>query len=151
MSDFMEMPIGDMCINKEGAMRDAQQIIRELGAIVVFKPFIESRVERDRLGSVKKRGLGSVDPVNFYAFPIIFNPSTKILNQTGMKEGIQCLIKTSMLDWKEKGFSMERIQGLDAIRARIEINGADYEIRDKQLDSQYQDEFLYLHIGLNKV
>jgi hypothetical protein len=46
---------------------------------------------------------------------------------------------------------METLKQPDSIRATVIIEGAKYEIRDKVLESQIGDTFLYVLLGLNKI
>lgn len=136
---------------KNDALRDARYFIRERGAPVTVRLHTESTVTRDRFNSIKRRGNGAPADLTFYAFPITYNPTDKQLESSGIRERTQVLIKTSVLDWTDAGYDVDTLAAIDSIRATIIINGAKYEIRDKQLDSQYQDTFLYIHIGLNRI
>jgi len=138
-------------LEKEQALKDAQYFIRERGGPVLIRLHEEQKITRDKFNSVKNRDIVQTPGITFYAFPIIFNPTTKQLDAAGIREVTQVLIKTAVQDWLDNGFTMNTLKDINSIRATIIIDGEKYEIKDKQFDSQYQDTFLYIHLGLNKV
>ena len=137
-------------MEKEQALSDARDIIRERGAPVIIRLHEEQKITRDRFNTIKKRDTTQTPGITFYAFPIIYNPTAKQREAAGIREVTQVLIKTATLDWNDNGFTMKILKDIDSIRATVIIDGAKYEIRDKQLDSQYQDTCLYVHLGLNR-
>lgn len=151
MADFAPMPTARDSITFEStsALIDAKNMIDELGKQVTIKLSDDSTITEDDYGGIKKRS-GTTDH-QFYSYPIIFNPSIKQWEASGLKEHTEVIFKTSMKDWNDAGYTMERLQTLDMIRARVIINGQNYEIRDKVLDSQFQDTWLYVLIGANRV
>ena len=56
-----------------------------------------------------------------------------------------------MLDWNDAGYTMETLKTIDSIRATVIIAGSKYEIRDKVLESQFGNTYLYVLLGLNKI
>lgn len=152
MSDYKDQAVSDIGTTheKEHALLDARDIIRERGHAVTVRLHDEGNVSRDRLGSIKQRATATPD-LSFYAFPIIYNPTDKQREKAGLREQTQVLIKTAVQDWVDNGFTVDTLAAIDSIRATIIIKGAKYEIRDKQLDSQYGDTFLYIHLGLNRI
>lgn len=137
--------------SKEQALMDARDIIQELGKQIIIKPFTESSVTRDKFNSIKKTNNSGITPFTLYAFPITFNPTEKELEEAGIREKTEVLIKTAMKDWTDQGYTMATLKSIDSIRLRVLISGATYEIVTKQLDSQYSDTYLYIHLGLNRV
>jgi len=146
-----EQPISSLGITgeKNCALADAQHFIRERGAPVIIRLQTESNVTRDRYGSIKKRT--SPGDLTFYAFPIIYSPTVKQLEEAGIREITDVLIKTAVMDWNDAGYTMDTLRVIDSIRATVIINNSKYEIKSKQLDSQYSDTFLYIHLGLNRI
>lgn len=138
-------------MEKTQALNDARNIIRERGMLITIRLYKEQKITRDKYNTIKKRNKDQITELSFYSFPIIFDPTTKQLENFGIRERVYVLVKTSMLDWIDNGFDMSTLKNIDSIRATVIINGAKYEIRNKQFDSQYQDTFLYIHLGLNRI
>lgn len=138
-------------LEKENALKDAQTIIKLRGAPILVRLYEEPTVERDRYNSIKKRNSNSVPGFTLYSYPIIYNPTEKQREAAGIREVTQVLIKTSVQSWIDNGYTVETLNEIDSIRATIIMRGIKYEIKDKQLDSQYQDTFLYIHLGLNRI
>jgi hypothetical protein len=151
MSDFKSMPTARGSISFEGAsaLIDAKNMIDELGKLVTITLNDDTNVVRDEYGSIQKRSPAGTSH-NWYSYPITFNPTAKQWHESGLKERTELTFKTSMKDWNDAGYTMERLESLDMIRAQVVINGQTYEIRDKILDSQFQDTWLYVLIGANR-
>jgi len=151
MSDFKTMPVPRDSITFEStsALIDAKSIMDILGKVITIKLSDDFTITKDEYGGIKKRS-GTTDKT-FISYPITFNPSTKDWQASGLKEHTEVIFKTSMLDWNNYGYTMQRLETLDMIRARVIINGQNYEIRDKVLDSQFQNTWLYVLIGANRV
>ncbi len=150
MSDFRPMPVARDSISFESAsaLIDAKNIIDELGKLITITLNNDTNVSRSEYGGIKKRSPVGTS-YNWYSYPITFNPTVKQWQASGLKEHTELTFKTAMKDWNDAGFTMERLQSLDMIRAQVIINGQTYEIRDKILDSQFQDTWLYVLIGAN--
>lgn len=133
---------------RDQALADARAMIRERGETVLIRLHKESTVERDSYNSIKKRTATSH---TFYVFPLTFNPTAKQLEDAGIKESVDVMIKTAMLDWTDLGYTMKTLREIDSIRATVIIDGYKYELKTKQLDSQFQGTFLYIHLGLNRI
>lgn len=135
----------------QGALKDAQTIIRLRGALISVRPFEEDEIVRDRFNSIKRHDNDPATDLAFYAYPVVFNPTAKQREDAGINEICQVLIKTALQTWIDYGFDMATLRQLNSIRMQVIMDGVTYEIRDKQFDSQYQNSFLYVHIGLNEV
>lgn len=153
MSDFCPAPVCSTAIEfeKNSALNDARDMIRERGQAIKIHFHYETGITRDKFNSIKKRSQAAAPAVTMYAFPVIYNPTTKQLDAAGIKEKTEVLIKIAVLDWVDAGYSVATLKDLDSIRASVIIAGAKYEISSKQLDSQYADTFLYIHIGCNRI
>lgn len=153
MSGYMQPAISSIGITheQENALIDARDVIRQLGKTIEIRLHEEQKITRDKFGSIKNRGTVSTDERTFYAYPVNFNPSDKELDRAGIRERVQVTAKTAMLDWNDAGYTMETLKTIDSIRATVIINGAKYEIRDKVLESQFGDTYLYVLLGLNKI
>jgi len=149
----MDPAISDIGITHEQtlALMDARDIIRERGQQIEIRLHEEQKITRDKFNSIKNRGTVSTDEITFYAYPVNYNPTEKDLDRAGIREKVQATAKTSMLDWNDAGYTMQRLQSLDSIRATVIIAGSKYEIRDKVLDSQFGNTYLYVLLGLNKI
>jgi len=153
MGDYKDPAIATIGITHEQELSliDARDIIRERGQIVIIRLHEEQKITRDRFNSIKKRDTTTTPGINFYAFPIIYNPTDKQLETSGLREKTEVIIKTSVLDWTNAGFTVATLKDINLIRATVIIAGSKYEIKDKQLDSQFGDTFLYIHLGLNRI
>jgi hypothetical protein len=138
-------------LEKDNALKDAETIIKLRGAEITVRLYEESGVTRGKYNTIKKRNSISTPGQTFYAYPIIYNPTEKQLEDAGIRERTEVLIKTAVKTWIDYGYTMETLRVINSIRATVIMDGAKYEIKDKQLDSQYQDTFLYIHLGLNRV
>lgn len=148
-----EQPVATIGLSQEQeqALYDARNVIRELGLPVLIRLHEEQKITRDKFNSIKKRNIIQTPGITFYAFPVVFNPTIKQLDDAGIKEQTQVLIKTAVQDWIDNGFTVNTLKNINSIRATVIISDAKYEIRDKNLDSQYGDTFLYIHLGLNRI
>lgn len=153
MSGYMDPAISDIgvALETDHALRDARDIIRERGKLIEIRLHQEQKITRDKFNSIKNRGTGTTPELPFYAYPITFNPTDKEIDAAGLRERTQVLVKTAMLDWNDAGYTMETLKQPDSIRATVIISGVKYEIRDKVLESQMGDTFLYVLLGLNKI
>lgn len=138
-------------MEQEQALRDAQQIIRERGKSIIIRPYTETKIVRDKYNSIIKRTTASVTSRTFFSFPIIFNPTTKQMEDAGIREKTDLLLKTATQDWLDFGFTMETLKDIDTIRMTVIIENSKYEIQSKQFDSQYNDTWLYVHLGANLI
>ena len=152
MSDFTSQPLPRTAIAFDGAsaLIDAKAAIDIYGKQIVINLNTDATVEKDEYGGIKNRTPGGTS-LTWYSYPINFNPTVKQWERSGLKEHTEVIFKTSMKDWNDAGYTMQRLETLDMIRARVIINGQNYEIRDKVLDSQFQDTWLYVLIGANRV
>lgn len=153
MSDWKSPAISTVGLEHERdqALIDARDIIRERGQVVKIRLHVEGKIERDEFNTIIKRDVVQTPGIDFYSFPVIFNPTDKQLEEAGIREKTEVLIKTSMLDWTDAGYTLDTLKDIDSVRATVIIGGAKYEIRDKALDSQYGDTYLYIHLGLNRI
>lgn len=138
-------------LERDQALIDARDIIMERGQTVTVRLHEEQKIERDKFNSIKKRDISQTLGFSMYAFPVIYNPTQKQSEDAGIREKTQVIIKTAVLDWTDNGFTISTLKDINSIRATVIISGAKYEIVDKQLDSQYEDTFLYIHLGLNRI
>ena len=153
MSDWKPPAISTVGLEheKDQALIDARDIIRERGQIIKIRLHVEGKIERDEFNTIIKKDTTQTPGIDFYSFPVIYNPTDKQLEEAGIREKTQVLVKTAVQDWIDNDFTVDTLKDIDSIRATVIIGGAKYEIRDKNLDSQYQDTFLYIHLGLNRI
>ena len=135
--------------DSDSALIDAKSVIDDLGKQITIQFNDDTTITRDSYGGIKKRTPGT--SLTWYSYPITFSPTTEQWQASGLKEKTEVIFKTAMKDWNDAGWTMERLEGLDMIRTRVIINNQSYEIRDKVLDSQFQDTWLYVLIGANRV
>ena len=55
-----------------------------------------------------------------------------------------------MQDWIDLGFTDKDLSHIDSIRATIVVRGQTYEIKDKNMQDNVGNTFLYVVIGLNR-
>ena len=151
MSDYRQPVISTIGVTheKELALIDARDIIHERGDDVVIKTNIESAVNRDTFGSIKSRT--NTPTFTFKAYPINFSPTDEQRDNAGLKERTQVIVYTAMQDWMDEGYTLNNLRQLDMIKWRLTMKSVTYEIRDKALNSQFSDTYLYVTLGLNKV
>ena len=147
----MDSPIPSYSLDTASALKDARDILRELGKPIKIQLHVEQKITRDKFNSIKNRGTITTPEITFYSYPLKFNPTEKELDRAGIRERTQVLAKTAMLDWNEAGYTMDTLKDLNSVRATVVIEGAKYEIRDSVLESQFVDTYLYVLIGLNKI
>jgi hypothetical protein len=136
-------------LEKTHALMDIQQACHERGNLITINLRREINVTRDEFNSIKERQ-STYDSLSFYAFPIRFNPSDKVLDEVGIKEKTELLVYTAMQDWIDSGYTMTRLQTIDMIDATIIMNGTRYEFKEKSLYSPFEDTFLYILLALNR-
>jgi hypothetical protein len=136
-------------LEKTHALMDVQQICQERGNLVTINIRTEGNVQRDSYGSIKSRETQTASLL-FYAWPVIFSPSEKVRDKTGIKEKCELSIHTAMQDWIDAGYTLKRLQDIDMILATVVMNETRYEIKEKSLYSPFEDSFLYVVLALNK-
>jgi hypothetical protein len=147
---FPTAPAG-VALEKEHALQDSAQAIMEYGDQITIRLYGEPEVERDNFNSIIRKGVGSPQEITLHTYPTLYNPTEKELIKARIKESVAVLLKTSVWEWESKGVDMETLRNIDSIRAEVVLRGETYGIKTKQFDSQVQDIFLYVHLGLDKV
>ena len=130
------------------AMLDAQCVVNQQGAEITVLLSDEEDVDRDKFNSIKKRTPNDTETMR--AYPVIFSPTTKDKDRAGLRELTEVIATTATQDWIDLGFDMEMLDEIDSIRALVKYRGTTYEIKDKALQSQIGDEYLYVVLGLNR-
>lgn len=132
------------------ALRDIEEYINERGAAVIIRLRGEDDVTRDKYGSIIKRD--SVTALNMYAYPIIYNPTEKDLDNAGIREKVEVVIYTPKKTWIDAGVSFEEI---DMIRTDVvlddensNMNNNQYIIKDMTKASHMVNDYLYIVLGL---
>lgn len=134
-------------LERDQALFDVQQMVRN-GQQVAIRLRDEQSVSRDRWGSIKKHN-PPVD-INRWALPVIFSPTDKQLERVGIREQVDCIFYTSMLDWNDDGYTLVNLQDLDMIRSTFIIRGSTYEFRQKSLVDPFHDTYLYIVLAVNR-
>lgn len=137
----------NMALEVKQALIQTECVIKSRGMAISLKLDDEETVERDEWGSIKKR----TSPVKtMYAFPVTFSPTTKQKDRNGIKGDVQVICTTSMKSWTDLGYTDKDLSHIDSIRATVILRGQTYEIRDKNMDTQLGNTFLYVILGLNR-
>lgn len=150
---FKGLPISRSGVKMERdmALIDVRDKVNEMGDICTFILQTEDTVERDEFGNIIRRIKNESNTFDLYAFPIIMNPTQEQSEKAGLREITDVILWTSVLDWWEKGYIEERLQFIDSIRMVVIVHGARYEIKSKNLESDFSDAHLYLILGLNRI
>lgn len=158
MSEALNNNFTDPAISRSGvklerdyALVDARDKIWELGEQIELRLHEEGTIERDRLGNIVRRITNSNISYLFYAFPIIQNPTVEQVETAGLREKTELIVYTAMLDWMLNNINLDRLQSLNMIKMSVIINGAKYEIKDKNWHSEFSDTHLYITLGLNRI
>jgi len=153
MSDYKQPAIATsgVQLEEEHALIDARDYIWERGKQIKLRLHSEQKITRDKFNSIIKRDLASSPEMTFYAYPVTFNPTDKEMEESGIREKTQVIIYTAMFDWNDNDYSLETLKKLDSIRMTVIIDCAKYEIRDKALNSQFSNTYLYVVLGLNRI
>ncbi len=128
------------------ALKDVQQVVNNEGLLVEIIFRDEANVTRDDYKSIKTR---AQTPGKYYlkSFPVIENPTEKQIEKAGLREMAGCIMWFSWKDFIDNSITDGMI---DITRSTVKYNGATYAIRQKNLVSQFGNNFLYLTLGLDK-
>ena len=135
-------------LERDGALTDAQAIINEYGEDIILYYRGEPEISRDRYNSIIHKEVASDIEIELKSYPITFNPNKKMLEKCGLTENCDIMCKVAMKDLTDNDLTFE---GLDLLRCSIVVRNNKYELKDKQLDSQFADTYLYVHIGATLV
>jgi hypothetical protein len=130
---------------RQCALIDAQNVINERGDEVTLIIRTETGVTRDAYGSIVKKQ----DATKYYfkSYPINWSPNSDTLKQAGLREECNVIVNFGMKDFKDNGLNFA---DLDINRMSVILQGQDFEIKEKGLNSQFSDTFLYISFGLFK-
>lgn len=134
--------------NKESleGLIDSQEIIKEYGTPITLRIRQENDITRDKYNSIKRRGSG--DPaLSLYAFPVIFSPTQKDLEKAGIKEQWDVVLYISNKTMIENSLTIDDI---DTTRSTIILKDQKYLIKEKNYNSMFQNNYLYITFGLRK-
>ncbi|MCK5603985.1 hypothetical protein KAR91_19010 [Candidatus Pacearchaeota archaeon] len=127
------------------ALVDVEAIALERGKTVIFRSRDEDGITRDAYGSVK--GRSSIQEIIFKAMPVDFQPTRRALELAGLREEVDVIVCTCKKKWNDLGIDFTNI---DAERTTIEIDKSTYEIKEKVLQDQFGEDFLYVVFGAFK-
>lgn len=127
------------------AKKDALDAIIALGDQFIFTFRGEDDVDRDRYGSVLKTE--NIRKLFIPAYPIVYKPTTRQLQEVGLKEQTDIAITTSMLSWDSQGIDFEEIK---TELTSVSYRGTEYKIEELTPESEMGSSFLYLNFGINK-
>lgn len=129
------------------AQKDVQDIANERGQRVIFDEKVEGEVVRDRYGSIMNRAEADSTPFSIWALPVEYRPTTRSLEQAGLREEAEVLVCTPKKSWDDLGV---RFEDIDQTKTTARINDNTYEVREKVLDDHYGEDYLYINFGLFK-
>jgi hypothetical protein len=138
-------------LERDYALVDARNKIWELGEQINLYTHTEDTIERDDFGSIVRHIPGVTNTFIFYAFPVMINPTIEQVEKAGLREKTEAIVYTAMLDWWDNNFTMDDLNKLNSIKMQVVIHGEKYEIKDKNLHSDFSDTHLYVVLGLNKI
>jgi len=136
------------------ALRDVRNVSREYGTPVTVNLRAESEVARDSLGMIKAH-LAPAAPLQTYAFPVEYGPSERHLEQAGIREKVECLIKTPLLDWVEAGIiDLARVgvtfTAVDITRTTVTLDGLQWKVADKGIPERVGEVPHHVALGLRR-
>lgn len=133
-----------IAVEKDSALLDAKWMIDERGILIEYKQRNESTIDRDKYNSLKEKQ--NIISHNLYAFPVQFNPTEKDLKKSGLREKVDVMIYTAMLDWNI--FEIVPKTDIDSTRDSFVLLGETYIIKDMGFVNQFSDTFLNVSFGL---
>lgn len=130
------------------ALKDTFEVCSTWGDIVKIYLRGESDVTRGAYTDIDYSKVEpDVVPLSMPAHPIMFQPTRRLLEKAGMREDCDVLITTPMYSWNINNIDFEDI---DTIRTTVILRGQKYVIKEKSLESQFTDTFLYINLALKK-
>lgn len=133
------------------ALNDIKCNAQEWGLAVSYNPRTAATVVKDRMGTVKRYNNDAESPavtaLSLYAFPVIFNPSTRDVEKAGLRERYEVIIYTPRLYWAEASITFDNIQ---VEPSTFTIQGNTYEIKEKNQANHLRTDFLQYVFGLHK-
>jgi hypothetical protein len=139
----------DIC----NALQDILDVTNEMGTSIVYVRRTEQDVTRDSLGTIKSRSLET--RYSMKANPVERYPDYKRLERAGLREGCECMIYTPIAAWVEVGLINLLTIGrdfaaLETIRSTVILDGSEWRIADKGLNSRIAGVPLYITLGLKR-
>lgn len=135
-------------LERDNALIDAQEIINLYGADIVSYIRSEAGVSRDKYGSIKSRTYNIATKVELKAYPVTPMPNRLQIEKAGLREDCELLLYTAMKDWTDQSYTFETIE---PIRLEFTFRGLKYIGKEKGLNSQFADTFLYITFSLKKM
>lgn len=145
MSDLPVSNTG-VTLEENNILDDVKFLVREYGKSFTIYDESESTVTRSRYGAIKKTSKGA--GLTLYADPLEFDPDKDRLELAGIYEEVNVIAWISMKEWLDLGYSYS---DFDNIRFRAEIDGNEYEIKDKNRVNKYGSVYTYITLGLSGI
>lgn len=133
-----------MRLDQCNALKDAQDMINQLGTDIVLETTNEQNVERDIYNSIKKR---TVVNYTFKTFPVNYSPTQDKLEKAGIRENVDVIVFLSAKDFSDNNIDYNDIDGT---RWEVLLNGETYTIGDKNRINMFSDVYLNFVLGLFK-
>jgi hypothetical protein len=131
---------------RDNALLDAKWMIDERGmSIVYYKREENNDIERGKYNSIKRRS-SVVATANMKAFPVQWNPMEEEILKAGLRERVDLLIYTAMLDWTNNDLDPEN--DISHVRDTIVLKGKSYSIKDLGFVNHFYDTYLNVTFGL---
>lgn len=134
-------------LERNHALTDAQAIIDERGEDIILYYRKEVQITRDKYNSMVGASVPDTIKIEIKTFPVTFQPNKYQIERSGLREEVDVICKVGMKSLIDNSCTFE---GIDLMRATVILRGITYVVKDKQLDSQFADTFLYVHLGLNR-
>lgn len=136
------------------ALKDVRNVSREYGTPIIVNLRGEDDVRRDSLGTIKAR-VPPAASLATYALPVEYGPSERHLEQAGIREKVECLIKTPILDWVEAGIiDLARMgitfMAIDITRSTVTLDGLQWKVADKGIPERVGEVPHHVSLGLRR-
>jgi hypothetical protein len=133
-------------LERNNALQDVWNTVNEYGDTVKIYLDKEPDITRDKYNSIEiKQTTDKEKLLEIKAFPIMTNPTKRMIEKAGLKEQTDIIIYTAMKDWIDRGFTIE---DLNITKSLVIVQGKTYVVRDKTEFSSFADSYLYINIGL---
>jgi hypothetical protein len=136
-----------------GYRQDVLDLSMQYGTPVTIRLRKESDVNRDDLGSIKKKSL--TPSFSTWALPVERQPDTRKLEKAGIRELVDVLIYTPILSWMESNHISDdnignEFSAIDTTRSTVLLDGEEWKIADKGLSTRLGKYPVYITFGLRR-
>jgi hypothetical protein len=141
-------------IEAMAALKDVKNVSREYGTPISINYRDEADIVRDSLGMPKMKKAPSL-LLATYALPVEYQPSEKKLEEAGIREKVDLIVKTPLIDWINAGIvTLTSVgisfSGIDIIRMTAILDGVEWKIADKGIPERVGEIPHHISLGLRR-